>query len=307
MDDFEVSGPEGKHLCLVYEPMREPLWIFQTRFVDRKIPLPIAKAYIYFLLVGLNYLHSECKAVHTGILTDFIQRRQPMQYKVDNESGRHIYRCYNDFGPLDANHIKNMIPKLADFGLAARLDKLCPRNGIAGEQLGIYPIQPDYYRAPEVILGCGWDSKADIWNFGVLLWNILGNKALFQQVHNTNGQYDAKSHAEMIALVGSPPEALLAKSKAMSEHNWPESVTNDTGALCNNAQEFFGGPFFNAKGQFCYNELIPSRTLKDTISFLEKRDQQQFLSFVRDMLTWLPEKRKSARELMEHPFLKLGG
>lgn len=81
------------------------------------------------------------------------------------------------------------------------------------------------------------------------LWNILGNKALFQQVHNTNGQYDAKSHAEMIALVGSPPEALLAKSKAMSEHNWPESVTNDTGALCNNAQEFFGGPFFNAKGQ----------------------------------------------------------
>jgi len=64
--DFELSGPEGKHMCLVYEPMREPLWILQRRFIDRKLPLPIAKAYIYFLLVGFDYLHSECKVVHTG-------------------------------------------------------------------------------------------------------------------------------------------------------------------------------------------------------------------------------------------------
>jgi hypothetical protein len=66
LDDFKVTGPEGKHTCLVYEPMREPLWILQRRFVDRKLPLPIAKAYIYFLLVGLYYLHSECRIVHTG-------------------------------------------------------------------------------------------------------------------------------------------------------------------------------------------------------------------------------------------------
>ena len=66
LDAFEVKSAEGKHICLVYEPLREPLWIFQKRFVDRKLPLPIAKAYIYFLLVGLDYLHSECKVVHTG-------------------------------------------------------------------------------------------------------------------------------------------------------------------------------------------------------------------------------------------------
>ncbi|KKZ60947.1 hypothetical protein EMCG_04420 [[Emmonsia] crescens] len=309
LDDFEVTGPEGKHMCLVYEPMREPLWILQRRFVDRKIPLPITKAYIYFLLVGLDYLHSECKVVHTdlklgnilmsfeneNILTDFVNRQQPMQCKVDNERGRTIYRCHNDFGAIDGREIKNMVPKIADFGLATRLDKPSTRNGMVGEQLGIYPIQPDYYRAPEVILGCGWDFKADIWNFGVL-------------VHNTNGQYDAKSHlAEMIALLGPPPGVLLAKSKAMSEHNWPQPVTNDSGALCNNAQEFFGGPFFNAEGKFCYNELIPSRCLEDTAPFLEENDREAFLSFVRDMLAWLPEKRKTARELIDHPFLNLGG
>ena len=66
MDDFEVMGPEGKHMCLVYKLMREPFWIFQRRFVDRNVPLPLTKAYIYFLLVGLDYLHSECKVVHGG-------------------------------------------------------------------------------------------------------------------------------------------------------------------------------------------------------------------------------------------------
>ncbi|GFF73137.1 SRSF protein kinase 3 [Aspergillus lentulus] len=321
MDDFEVTGPEGKHTCLVYEPMREPLWILQRRFVDRKLPLPIAKAYIYFLLVGLDYLHSECKVVHTdlklgnvlmsfeneNILANFIKRQQPMQYKVDGESGRTIYRCHNDFGALDGREIENLIPKIADFGLAMRLDKPSTRDGMVGEQLGIYPIQPDYYRAPEVILGCGWDFKADIWNFGVLLWNILGSKELFQQVHDTNGQYDAKSHlAEMIALLGPPPGVLLAMSKAMSERNWPQPVTNDAGKLCNNAQEFFDGPFFNAEDKFRHNELIPSRSLEDTIRFLEEKDREAFLSFARQMLTWLPEKRKTARELMDHPFLKLG-
>ena len=58
--------------------------------------------------------------------------------------------------------------------------------------------------------------------------------------------------------------------------------------------------------KFRHNELIPSRSLEDTIQFFEEKDREAFLSFARQMLTWLPEKRKTARELMDHPFLKLG-
>lgn len=211
-----------------------------------------------------------------NILTNFIKRQQQMQYKVDGKSGRTIYRCHNDFSALDGRDIKNMVPKIADFGLATSLDNPEAQDEMVGKQLGIYPIQPDFYRAPEVILGCGWDFKADIWNFGVLvsrlrlfisllvtiaglalmltilfgkLWNILGSKELFQQVHNAHGKYDAKSHlAEMIALLGTPPKALLAKTKTMAKLNWPQPIANDTGKMCNNAQEFFDGPFFDAEG-----------------------------------------------------------
>lgn len=131
--------------------------------------MPIATAYIYFLLAGLDYLHSECQVVHSdlklsnilisfeneSILTNFIKQQQKMQYKIDGKGGRIIYRCHNDFGALDGRDIKNLIPKIADFGLATRLDKLDSQDGVVGKQLGIYPIQPDFYRAPEVILGCG--------------------------------------------------------------------------------------------------------------------------------------------------------
>jgi hypothetical protein len=42
-------------------------------------------------------------------------------------------------------------------------------------------------------------------------------------------------------------------------------------------------------------------------NLLEEKDHETFLSFARQMLTWLPEERKTARELMGQPFLKLGG
>ncbi|KAJ5471945.1 hypothetical protein N7539_008514 [Penicillium diatomitis] len=58
-----------------------------------------------------------------------------MKFKVDNENSREIYRYYNYFGALDRREIKDIIPKIADFGLAIRLDKLSTRNGILGERL----------------------------------------------------------------------------------------------------------------------------------------------------------------------------
>lgn len=66
LDNFEVPGPDNTHSCLVYEPLRESLCIFQRRWEDGKLPPSIVKVYTRFLLQGLNYLHSECHVIHTG-------------------------------------------------------------------------------------------------------------------------------------------------------------------------------------------------------------------------------------------------
>lgn len=51
--------------------MREPLWIFQQRCRNKRFPLGLLKGYIKLLLQGLDYLHSECKIIHAGMLFYF--------------------------------------------------------------------------------------------------------------------------------------------------------------------------------------------------------------------------------------------
>lgn len=67
VERFEESSSNGAHVCLAYEPMREPLWLFQNRCRDQKLPLGLLKGYLKLLLEGLDYLHSECKIIHTGM------------------------------------------------------------------------------------------------------------------------------------------------------------------------------------------------------------------------------------------------
>lgn len=150
-----------------------------------------------------------------SILAEFVKRQQPMQYKVDSQSGRAIFRCHNDFGALDGRDIKNMIPNIVDFGLAQRLDRSIIRNGIEGQQLGVYPIQPDYYRAPEVILGCGWDFKADIWNLGVLV--------SFTATDSKRLMCNAISFVVSLGLGGFLLHANITVPQAV-EHPWEQGI-----------------------------------------------------------------------------------
>lgn len=57
-------------------------------------------------------------------------------------------------------------------------------------------------------------------------------------------------------------------------------------------------------GEFLYEDLIPSDlNLPDSVLSLEGEDKTLFLDFVGQMLQWLPEKRKSADDLLKHPWL----
>ena len=58
-------------------------------------------------------------------------------------------------------------------------------------------------------------------------------------------------------------------------------------------------------GKYLCEDFIPDRNLRDTLPSLEKEERENFLFFAMMMLTWLPEERKTARELMEHPFLHI--
>ncbi|KAB8235601.1 putative protein kinase [Aspergillus alliaceus] len=309
LDSFELKSPAGTFSCLVYPPMREPLSMYQRRFGDKRMPLPLIKAHIRALLTGLDYLHKECRVVHTdlklenimvsfedpNVLADFMrsQLERPMAFKIDL-TGRPVYQSRNDFGPLKS--LKS-IPQLVDFGLATRLEE--------DDDWGVWPIQPDHYRAPEVILGNGWQMPADVWNLGALLWDMIEGKELFRHIHNQQGHYDAKLHlAEMIALLGPPPQEVVQRYHFMREYSWPEPVRREDNTVCRTAEEYFCGPFFDTNGRFLYESLIPDRKLGDTIFFLEGEEREAFLDLAKGMLAWNPGARPTAGNLAEHPFLQ---
>lgn len=82
-----------------------------------------------------------------------------LQRKIDS-TGRAVYLSVGDFGPLNISALRLLVPTITDFGHAQRVT-----SGVSG----FAAIQPDQYRAPEVILGCGWTYSADIWNVGLLV------------------------------------------------------------------------------------------------------------------------------------------
>jgi serine/threonine protein kinase len=50
---------------------------------------------------------------------------------------------------------------------------------------------------------------------------------------------------------------------------------------------------------------VPSVSLGERISVLEgkEKEKEKFLDFIRSMLRWRPEDRKSATKLLKHPWM----
>lgn len=58
-----------------------------------------------------------------------------------------------------------------------------------------------------------------------------------------------------------------------------------------------------ASGHWKGNPPLPQLSLEASEEHLEGANKAAFLNFMRSMLTWLPEERKTARELLEDPWL----
>lgn len=66
LDEFQYSGPNGKHVCLVFKPMGPSMSTYRRLFPRLKIPVPVAKNVARQLLEALAFLHDTCHIIHTG-------------------------------------------------------------------------------------------------------------------------------------------------------------------------------------------------------------------------------------------------
>ncbi|RMZ82758.1 hypothetical protein DV738_g1546, partial [Chaetothyriales sp. CBS 135597] len=286
IETFKIRSRAGKeHLCIVYDVMREPIDVCMCKWTDRRFNGRKLRLLVKGLLQGLDYLHSECHVVHTdlkpdnimmglgnpAVLDKFAQHEQdhPAPRKAPDSHGRVIYKSCSDFGGTP--DIEEMITtaKIIDLGLAE-----------LGDEKHNHAIQSNAFTAPEVLLAAGWSYPADIWNFGVMLWDLTESMGLFDAIDTSPGKYSSAQHLGlMIALLGPPPKELLERGSTTST-------------------------YFDEHGEFRKPQYIQrDQTFEHSITSMKGEEKALFIDFAKKMVCWLPEQRWTAKQLLQHPFL----
>ncbi|KAJ5934500.1 hypothetical protein N7466_004047 [Penicillium verhagenii] len=204
------------------------------------------------------------------MLADFANEeiRQPSSRKIIDQS-RTIYQSRSFRRPSRGKSFG--LPILCDFG-EARIGKI--------HESGPF-VQPNIYRAPEIIFEMAWGSAIDIWNLGALIWDLFEGRHLFGNIFDKNGNHDPFKHlALMVALIGPPPANFVQRSETT-------------------------GQCFDRNGTWIAHEdaLVPQESLESLEKRLSGGERESFLRFLRSMLKWLPEDRKTARQLLDDPWL----
>lgn len=143
------------------------------------------------------------------------------------------------------------------------------------------PVQPVPLRAPEVVISAPWGQKVDIWNLGAVLLELVDGVHMFDARNGRNGKYDVKKHVEeMVRLFGRFPRSLLDRG------------SRDVVARC-----------FHDDGSVVEPEREGTARLEDWVVNLGEEDKKAFIAFLKVFMVIDPEKRKTAAELVDEPWL----
>ena len=145
-------------------------------------------------------------------------------------------------------------------------------------------VQSRSYRAPEVILGCTYDYRIDIWSLGCILAELWTGNVLFQN-DCIQGLL-----SRVISIVGPFPEYMLKQGRHSNNFFTKERLLY---------QMVSGKGEENPTGKRRFLVLVPK---KSSLKSRLKCEDKEFVSFIKSLLELDKEKRPSASEAMKHPW-----
>ncbi len=66
LDSFKIAGPDGEHQCLVHKPLWDSVKAFLGRNPIGRLPTPVLAIVLQQLFLALDFMHKECRLIHTG-------------------------------------------------------------------------------------------------------------------------------------------------------------------------------------------------------------------------------------------------
>jgi len=66
LDDFQVDSKNSVFQCVVHPPLDISIKAFRRMLPDQALPVSLVKLVLKHLLLGLDFLHTEAKVIHTG-------------------------------------------------------------------------------------------------------------------------------------------------------------------------------------------------------------------------------------------------
>lgn len=330
LDEFHVKGPHGTHQCLIFPALGMTLAQLRDLFEDKALEKTLLQKFLCMVLLGLDFLH-QAGVVHTGVSNDSAFDAAELIYLPDL-SPHNILVGADDVtvSKVEEAELANPSPRKILADRTIHLSYAMPTSyrapvitdfgsahiGTPGQKFH-GDVMPGVYRAPEIIAGLEWDSKIDIWSFGVMvgialclespcrlmsltdkqIWDLFEGRSLFSAVRN--GSLDDELHfAGMVSLMGPPPKKFLESSQKCRQY-WDtqgEVLYGLIAGLCEEAT-------LTKQGNWIAETPIPDQTLESRETRLSGGDKQLLLALARKIFRWLPEDRPSAQDLYKDGFL----
>lgn len=264
-----------EHLCMVFELLNENLYQSLQHNHLQGISLNSINFIIKQLLQAIEQVHS-LGIIHCDIKPENIL----VKIKLDKDNS-------------------DISIKLTDFGSA------CLKNTLIFSQ-----VQSLFYRAPEVILGIPYTQAIDIWSIGLVTAELFLGKPLIPGY----SEYDQLSKINKV--IGKIPDSMLEKAN--------KKIFNffvfDKDKKCFCLREPKKGEIFDEKSDIYNSDYKIPFDLKGLDDILTVKrsskikgvalnnsqnatDLVTFIHFLKCMLTIIPEKRWSATQLLNHPFI----
>ncbi|TMW90919.1 hypothetical protein EJD97_015042 [Solanum chilense] len=375
LDHFKHSGPNGQHVCMVFEYLGDNLLTLIKYSDYRGLSIHKVKEICFHILVGLDYLHHQISIIHTDLKPENIlllsmidQSKDPTKSdaplilpssksKFLSESGASKEaKVYN--GDLTKNQ-KKKIRKKAKRAAQRCTDKeaseeteqdneasspeksnsdekpnkdsfegktntKASENGSTtdgtrdGQQRTQRPkrgsrsmrqklltdvdlrcklvdfgnacwtykqftsdIQTRQYRCPEVILGSKYSTSADLWSFACICFELATGDVLFDPHSGDNYDRDEDHLALMMELLGMMPRKIALGGRYSRE-------------------------LFNRSGDLRHIRRLRfwpmNKVLREKYEFSEQ-DAQELADFLVPILDFVPEKRPTAAQCLNHPWI----